>query len=135
MELRLPGDKLSRLRQLIDEWLAKRPRASVKKRDLASLVGHLQHAGFRSETHHPYSYKIGSYNHFQGSGESSGFISERFSGSGNTSGFFPELWRGFGIFPGYFPEFFPDALRNPVNLRNAFRLLFGAQASSGACSG
>ena len=44
MELRLPGEKLSRLHKLIDMWTAKRPRASVKKRDLASLAGHLQHA-------------------------------------------------------------------------------------------
>ena len=44
MELRLPGDKLSPLHKLIDMWTAKCPRASVKKRDLASLAGHLQHA-------------------------------------------------------------------------------------------
>lgn len=44
MELRLPQEKLLRLHQLIEEWLAKKPRASVRKRDLASLAGHLQHA-------------------------------------------------------------------------------------------
>jgi len=44
MELRLPQEKLIRLHQLIEEWLAKKPRASVRKRDLASLAGHLQHA-------------------------------------------------------------------------------------------
>ena len=44
MELRLPKDKLVRLNQLVGEWLGKKPRASVRKSDLASLVGHLQHA-------------------------------------------------------------------------------------------
>ena len=44
MELRLPGEKLSCLHKLIDMWTAKHPTASVKKRDLASLAGHLQHA-------------------------------------------------------------------------------------------
>ena len=44
MELRLPQDKLCRLHKLIEEWVAKRPRALVRKRELASLAGHLQHA-------------------------------------------------------------------------------------------
>jgi len=44
MELRLPQEKLLHLHQLIEEWLAKKPRASVRKQDVASLAGHLQHA-------------------------------------------------------------------------------------------
>lgn len=44
MELRLPRQKLVHLSQLVEEWLCKKPRASVRKRDLASLAGHLQHA-------------------------------------------------------------------------------------------
>ena len=44
MELRLPQDKLYCLHKLIEKWVAKRPRATVRKRELASLAGHLQHA-------------------------------------------------------------------------------------------
>lgn len=44
MELHLPKDKLVRFNQLVGEWLGKKPRASVRKCDLASLAGHLQHA-------------------------------------------------------------------------------------------
>ena len=44
MELCLPKEKLAWLNQLMGEWLGKKPRASVRKRDLASLAGHLQHA-------------------------------------------------------------------------------------------
>ncbi len=40
-ELRLPADKLARLQQLIGLW---RSRESCVKRDLLSLIGHLQHA-------------------------------------------------------------------------------------------
>ena len=43
MELRLPKEKLVQLNQLVGEWLGKKPRASIKKRDLATLAGHLQH--------------------------------------------------------------------------------------------
>ena len=41
LELRLPDDKLQRLRQLIQVWKGKR---SCTKRDLLSLIGQLQHA-------------------------------------------------------------------------------------------
>ena len=41
LELRLPGDKLSRLRSIIAAW---RDKKSCTKRDLLSLIGHLQHA-------------------------------------------------------------------------------------------
>ena len=41
MELRLPEDKLQRVRESVDAWLPKR---SGKKREIASLVGLLQHA-------------------------------------------------------------------------------------------
>ena len=40
-ELRLPGEKLSRLRSIITAW---RDKKSCTKRDLLSLIGHLQHA-------------------------------------------------------------------------------------------
>lgn len=40
LELRLPNDKLQRLRQLIQVWKGKR---SCTKRDLLSLIGQLQH--------------------------------------------------------------------------------------------
>ena len=41
MELRLPHDKLSRLKHLIQAWLGKK---SCTKRQLLSLIGYLQHA-------------------------------------------------------------------------------------------
>ena len=41
LELRLPGEKLEKLRQLIVDWQG---RKSCKKRDLESLTGHLCHA-------------------------------------------------------------------------------------------
>ena len=41
LEMRLPGDKLQRLRSIIRAWQEKK---SCKKRDLLSLIGHLQHA-------------------------------------------------------------------------------------------
>ena len=41
LELRLPSDKLTRLRSIIKAW---RNRISCTKRDLLSLIGHLQHA-------------------------------------------------------------------------------------------
>ena len=41
LELRLPGEKLEKLRQLIADWQG---RKSCKKRDLESLIGHLCHA-------------------------------------------------------------------------------------------
>ena len=41
LELRFPGDKLSRLRSIIAAW---RDKKSCTKRDLLSLIGHLQHA-------------------------------------------------------------------------------------------
>ena len=41
LELRLPNDKLLRLRQLIQEW---RGKTSCTKRELLSLIGQLQHA-------------------------------------------------------------------------------------------
>ena len=44
MELCLPRQKLVCLSQLVEEWLDKKPRASVRKHDLAFLVGPLQHA-------------------------------------------------------------------------------------------
>ena len=40
-ELRLPGEKLSHLRSIITAW---RNKKSCTKRDLLSLIGHLQHA-------------------------------------------------------------------------------------------
>ena len=41
MEIRLPADKLERLRLLLAEWEG---RKAGKKRDLLSLIGYLQHA-------------------------------------------------------------------------------------------
>ena len=41
MELRLPADKLARLRSMIQQWGA---RKSCSKWELLSLIGHLQHA-------------------------------------------------------------------------------------------
>ena len=41
MEIRLPDDKLARIRQCIDQWLSKK---NATKRDILSLVGLLQHA-------------------------------------------------------------------------------------------
>ena len=41
MEIRLPADKLARLQLLINQWGAK---TVCTKRDLLSLLGHLQHA-------------------------------------------------------------------------------------------
>ena len=41
MEIRLPDDKLARIRQCIDQWL---PKKNATKRDILSLVGLLQHA-------------------------------------------------------------------------------------------
>ena len=41
MELRLPSDKLERIRTLLDSWCVRR---SCQRRDLESLVGLLQHA-------------------------------------------------------------------------------------------
>ena len=41
MEIRLPEEKLSRLKQMIQVW---RPRKSCTKRELLSLIGNLQHA-------------------------------------------------------------------------------------------
>ena len=41
LELRLPGDKLSRLRHIIAAWRGKK---SCTKRELLSLIGHLQYA-------------------------------------------------------------------------------------------
>ena len=39
--IRLPEDKLTRLRTLLSDW---RGRKAIKKRDLLSLIGYLQHA-------------------------------------------------------------------------------------------
>ncbi len=41
MEIRLPEEKLNRLKQLIQAW---RPRQSCTKRERLSLIGDLQHA-------------------------------------------------------------------------------------------
>ena len=41
MVIRLPEDKLHRTRSLVRDWLGKK---ACKKRDLESLLGHLQHA-------------------------------------------------------------------------------------------
>ena len=41
MEIRLPADKLERLRQLLTDW---KGRKAGKKRELLSLIGYLQHA-------------------------------------------------------------------------------------------
>ncbi len=41
MEIRLPADKLSRLQLLINQWGVMKV---CRKRDLLSLIGHLQHA-------------------------------------------------------------------------------------------
>ncbi len=41
MEIRLPADKLARLQSLINQWSTK---TVCTKRDLLSLIGHLQHA-------------------------------------------------------------------------------------------
>ena len=41
MVIRLPEDKLHRTRSLVSDWLGKK---ACKKRDLESLLGHLQHA-------------------------------------------------------------------------------------------
>ena len=41
MEVRLPQDKLTRLKQLLTDWSC---RKAGKKRDLLSLIGYLQHA-------------------------------------------------------------------------------------------
>ena len=41
IELRLPQDKLQRLCSMVDEWAQRR---SCTKRELLSLIGHLQHA-------------------------------------------------------------------------------------------
>jgi len=54
MELRLPRQKLVCLSQLVEEWLGKKPRASVKKPDLASLADHLQHACVTVRRDHPF---------------------------------------------------------------------------------
>lgn len=44
MELRLPLEKLLRVKELVAEWLAKSPHKRWKKRELLSVAGHLQHA-------------------------------------------------------------------------------------------
>ena len=41
MELRLPEEKLQRMSAMVEEWL---PRWSCTKKELLSLIGHLQHA-------------------------------------------------------------------------------------------
>ena len=41
MELRLPEEKLQRMPAMVEEWL---PRRSCTKKELLSLIGHLQHA-------------------------------------------------------------------------------------------
>jgi len=41
MKLRLPAEKLEKLKKLVAEW---RLRKGCKKRDLQSLAGHLSHA-------------------------------------------------------------------------------------------
>ena len=41
MELRLPEEKLQRMSSMVEEWL---PRRSCTKKELLSLMGHLQHA-------------------------------------------------------------------------------------------
>ena len=41
MELRLPGDKLSQLKQTLRQWRGKK---SCLKRDLLSIIGSLSHA-------------------------------------------------------------------------------------------
>ena len=41
MQLRLPGEKLNRLNELVSKWVGRR---SITKKELESLAGHLQHA-------------------------------------------------------------------------------------------